>query len=153
MRRILLAFSFLAALTGASFAQTVQQSAQRLDAGSAAAVSTNYNTVNTQGTATITPPAGQYAYITRLELEACQDATATAAVNSAFTSTGLGSGAAASPQWEFSLAATADLCLFRDVSFATPLRSAIAGQNVTVVSPTAATHLAFGIKAYYYFSP
>jgi len=161
MRKLLLALGLLSALTGAALAQNVgnpsapsiQQIGQRLDAAIGVAVSTNYNTINTQATATITPPSGQYVYVTRIELEAIQDATATAAVNSAFTSTGLGSGATASPQWGFSLAATADATLYRDINLGVPLKSAIAGQNVTVVSPAAAAHLAFGVKVYYYFSP
>ncbi len=158
MRKINLAAIGIAALLALSpvgaMAQTaVQQSSTRLDAGQGVAVSTNYNTVNTQGVATITVPAGLYAYITRIELEAIQDATATAAVNSAFTSTNLGTGAAASPQWGFSLAATADATLFRDVNMAAPLKSQVPGTNVTITSPTAATHLAFGIKVYYYLAP
>ena len=103
--------------------------------------------------ATVTPPAGQYVYITRVELEAINDGTGTAAVNVNFTSTGLGSGATASPQWGLSTAATADANIFCDLTFATPLKSAIAGQNVTITSPSAELHTGFGIKIYYYFSP
>ncbi len=153
MRRILLSLLALPLLCSLAFGQAaVQQSATRSDACAASAVSTNYNTVNTQAVATVTVPAGYYAYICRIELEAIQDGTATAAVNSAFTSTGLGSGSTASPQWGFSLAATADATLYRDLNFATPFKSAAPGTNVTVTSPTAATHLAFGIKVYYYLA-
>src|SRR4051812_41822047 len=153
MRRFLLSLALLPFLTGLAFAQaSVQQSSVRSDACTAAAVSTNYNTVNTQAVATISVPAGYYAYICRIELEAIQDGTSTAAVNLAFTSTGLGTGATASPQWGFSLAATADATLYRDVNFATPFKSAAPGTNVTVTSPSAKTNLAFGIKVYYYLS-
>ena len=152
-RFILVPLALLLALMGVASAQVVQQTAQRLDAAAFAVVSTNYNTVNTQGVATISPPAGQYVYITRIELEAVQDGTSTACVLCAFTSTGLGTGATASPQWGFSIAATADAVLMRDVTFTTPLRSAIAGQNVTITSPAATLHLGFGIKVYGYFSP
>lgn len=156
-RKLTFAFAALLALAVPALAQNaappVQQSAQRADAGMGAAVSGSFNTINTQTTATVTPPAGQYAYITRIEMEACQDATASANVNLAFTSTGLGSGASASPQWGISLPATADLCAYRDVNFATPLKSAIAGQNVTVVSPAAIAHTAYNSKIFYYFSP
>jgi hypothetical protein len=153
MKKFFLSLVALLGLTGLASAQTVQQTSQRLDAATFAVVGTNYNTVNTQAVATITPPVGQYVYITRIELEAIQDGTSTACVNCAFTSTGLGTGATASPQWGFSLAATADATLYRDVNLNAPLRSAIAGQNVTITSPAAALHLAFGIKAYGYFSP
>jgi hypothetical protein len=159
MRQLFLALALSLGLSGAVLAQqntapTVQQIGTRLDALTSTAVSTNYNTVNTQAVATVTPPAGQYAYITRIELEAIQDGTSTACVNCAFTSSGLGSGATASPQWGFSIAATADAVVFRDVNFgASPLRSAAPGTNVTITSPTAKTDLAFGIKVYYYTSP
>lgn len=153
MRKILLSLLALPLLSSLAFGQAaVQQTATRFDAATAVAVSTNYNTVNSQAVATIVVPAGQYAYITRVELEAIQDGTATAAVNSAFTSTGLGTGATASPQWGFSLAATADATLYRDVNMTTALKSAAPGTNVTVTSPAAATHLGFGIKVYYYLA-
>ena len=153
MRKFLLSLLAMPLLGSLAFGQAaVQQAAQRYDAATAVAVSTNYNTINSQAVATITVPAGQYAYITRIELEAIQDATSTAAVNSAFTSTGLGTGATASPQWGFSLPATADATLYRDINMAAPLKSAAPGTNVTVTSPTAAAHLAFGIKVYYYLS-
>jgi hypothetical protein len=153
MSRIFLALALLLSLTGLASAQTVQQSGQRLDAAQFTVVGTNYNTVNTQAVATVTPPAGQYVYITRIELEAVQDGTATAAVNSAFTSTGLGTGTTASPQWGFSIAATADATLYRDVNLSVPLRSAVPGQNVVITSPAATLHLGFGVKVYGYFSP
>lgn len=153
LRKILLSLLALPLLSSLAFGQAaVQQSPIRFDAATAVSVSTNYNTVNTQAVATITVPSGQYAYITRIELEAIQDATATAAVNSAFTTTGLGTGATASPQWGFSLAATADAAVFRDVNMVTPLKSAAPGTNVTFTSPVAALHLAFGIKVYYYLA-
>lgn len=153
MRKILLSLLALPLLCSLAFGQAaIQQTSTRLDAATSVAVSTNYNTVNTQAVATITVPSGQFAYITRIELEAIQNGTATAAVNSAFTSTGLGTGATASPQWGFSLAATADATLYRDVNLQTPLKSAASGTNVTVTSPTAATNLAFGIKVYYYLA-
>lgn len=157
MRKTILTLAFVFGFAGAALAQQsgapqVQQTATRQDAGTAVAVSTNYNTVNQQGVATIVVPSGQYAYITRIELEAVQDGTSTACVNCAFTSNGLGSGAAASPQWGFSIAATADAVLYRDVNMSTPLKSASPGTNVTVTSPAAKTDLAFGIKVYYYLA-
>ena len=146
----------LLGLAGGTLAQSaplpVQQTGQLLDAGTAVAVSANYNTVNQQGVATVTPPAGQYVYITRIELEAINDGTGTAVVIVNFTSTGLGSGATASPQWGLSTAATADANIFRDINFSTPLKSAIAGQNVTITSPSTELHTGFGIKIYYYLS-
>ena len=157
MRNFILGAALFLGMAGAALAQSapppVQQTAQRLDSATFVVVSTNYNTVNTQGVATVNPPAGQFAYITRIELEAIQDATSSANVNLAFTSTGLGVGATASPQWGLSLAATADATLYRDVNFGLPLKSFSPGAAVTVTSPAALAHTAYGIKVYGYFSP
>jgi len=154
MRRLALALLALFASATLAAAQTAtQQSSQRLDAATWTVVSTNYTTVNQQAVATVVVPAGQFAYITRIELEAVQDGTSTACVSCAFTSTGLGTGATASPQWGFSIAATADATIFRDVNFGpAPLKSATAGTNVVITSPTAKADLGFGIKVYGYFS-
>lgn len=157
MRRLLLSFALLAGLLAPAAAQNVQvqQSSQDLTAGTFAVVGTNYNTVNTQSTATIVPPAGQFVYITGLYLSACQDATGTASTNLAFTTTGLGSGATASPQFAFSEPAAVNTCTGQPglVTFAKPLKSAAAGTNVTVVSPTAVTHTGFGITVFGYYGP
>jgi hypothetical protein len=70
VRTAALAVALMALAPVAVLAQSVgaiiQQSTTRLDAAQGVAVSTNFDTVNTQGTATITPPAGQYVYITGL---------------------------------------------------------------------------------------
>jgi hypothetical protein len=152
MKRLAFSLALLLGLTGLASAQTVQQQSQRLDAAQFVVVSTNYNTINTQAVATVTPPAGQYVYITRIEIEVLQNATGTAVTNLNFTSTGLGTGATASPQWGVTLALTANASLYRDVNMTTPLRSAIAGQNVTITSPAALASTAYGIKIYGYFS-
>jgi hypothetical protein len=151
--RLYLLLALLIALTGLASAQTVQQNSQRFDAATFAVVSTNYNTINQQAVATVTPPAGQFIYITRIELEVMQNATGTAVTNLNFTSTGLGTGATASPQWGVSLPLTANATLYRDINMGTPLRTAIAGQNVTITSPAALASTAYGIKIYGYFSP
>lgn len=147
----------LAALAAAPVAaQTaVQQSSTRLDAATFTAVGTNWNTVNTQSTATITPPAGLSVYITAIYLSACQDATGGASSNVNFTTTGLGSGATASPQFALSQASAASTCTGQPgmINFATPLKSAAPGTNVTVVSPSAATHTGFGVEVFGYFAP
>ena len=153
----LLGAAFLAALPlGSALAQVspnqTTQTGTRLDACTQTAVGTNFNTVNTQSTATIVVPAGLYAYICKIELEAMQDATGNAMTNLSFTSTGLGSGAANSPQWAVSQPLTVNGAYSRDIVYATPLKSATSGTNVTVVSPAAQTHVGFGIKIVYYLA-
>ena len=157
MRKLLLGLLFSLGFAGAVLAQSappqVQAAAQHLDACNAAAVSTNFNTINNQAVATITPPAGQFVYFCRIELSAANDGTGTAGTNVNFTSTGLGTGATASPQWPLSTAATAEAVVYRDVNFGLPFKSQTAGAQVTITSPSAEAHTGFGIVAYYYFSP
>ncbi len=125
-----------------------QQSATRQDAAQGVALSTNFDTVNTQGTATITPPGGLSVYITGLSFEACEDATGGAVSNVNFTSTNI-SGA---PQWSLSMASAASTCQRWQEPLATPLKSTTPGTAVTVVSPSGATHTGFGIRVYYYIA-
>lgn len=156
MRKILLSLAFLLGLASvASAQQTIQQVPQDLTAAQWAVVGTNFNTVNTQSTATITPPAGLFVYITAMYLTACQDATGVASANTSFTTTGLGSGATAAPQFAYGAPLTVDSCISQPglINFAKPLKSANAGTNVTVVSPSAATHTGFGIVVFGYFAP
>jgi hypothetical protein len=144
-----MALGLLLAL-GCSLAQAqnapVQQVPSRLDAtgGVASAV----GAVNTAETATITVPAGLYAYITAIGIEACENATGTAANLLTFTSTNL----QGSPTWLFSVTG-AEICYRIFEPYATPLKSATAGTNVTIVSPVATATVGFGIRAYYYLAP
>lgn len=130
----------------------VQQSPTRLDVatGVAAAV----GAINTQQTATITVPAGQYAYITAVGLSACQNATSTAISVATFTSTNLATQTGGTtPTWLLSAAATAQLCYFSFESYGQPIKSASPGTAVTIVSPAAVAQAGFGIRAYYYTAP
>jgi hypothetical protein len=140
--------AFLGGVGTASAQTSTQQVQQHLDAAAPLCQGTNFNTINTQSVCTITAPAGQYVYITRIELEACEDATGTAATNVNFTSTGLGS---INPSWSLSMPLSAGLCSFREINFTTTLKSQTPGTNVVLTSPSALTHTGFGIKAYGYF--
>ena len=160
MRKVVLAL-LLASAACPALAQTqnlvappVEQVGQRLDAATFAAVGTNWNTVNTQSTATVTPPSGQYVYITAMYMQACQDATGAAATNVGWSTTGLGSGATASPQFSISQASSAGSCAGSPgmVTFATPLKSNAPGTNVTLVSPSAIGHTGFSSEIFGYFS-
>lgn len=149
MRKILLAFALLPALVGLAFGQAaVQQSPTRLDAATAVALPSG-TAVNTQYTTTITVPAGQYAYITALSFDVCTDGTGTAANQVTFTSTNL----SGSPVWPFSIAATASICQHWVDTIPGGLKSASPGTNVTIVTPVAALHNSYTVRAYYYLAP
>jgi hypothetical protein len=148
MRKLLLSLLLLPLLWGGALAQTsVQQSASRLDA--CTAVASAVGAVASQQTATITVSAGNYAYICAISLEVCTNATGTVQSNVTFTSTNL----TGSPTWQYSMTATADICQRWFDGFASPLKSAVPGTNVTVVSPTSATNNNYGIRLYYYIAP
>jgi len=102
---------------------------------------------NAQITLTIPAVAGQYIYVAGIDLTAAQNATATVATLSQFTSTNLGGWI-----YQFSLAATANAQVSEHFYFTTPLKAPIAGTAVTIVSPAAATNTAFNINACYYTS-
>src|SRR5271157_982134 len=151
MRRILAAAVGLLALTGIAFGQatSVQQSGSRLDAATAVAYATAAQ--GSAATATITVPAGQFAYITGVSIGVCANTTGgTALTNTNFTSTNI----VGLPSWAFSHAGTASTCAARVAeSFPTPLKSANAGTAVTVVGPTGVAQLIQDIRVYYYLAP
>lgn len=153
MRKLLLVAASLLALPGGAFAQAVstQQSATRVEAATAVAFA--QAAVAAVSTATITVPAGLFAYITAISMDACADGTGgTAETNANFTTTNIQS----TPKWSFSWAGTANTCAtpIREW-FTTPLKSAQAGTNVTVVSPSdgGGTHNQYTIRVYYYLAP
>jgi len=121
-----------------------------LRATTAVSVGTNFNTVNTVSTATATPQAGQYVYVTAMFMGACEDATGGAVSNVNWTTTNL-EGAT----FPFSMASAASTCsqLPGLLSFPVPLKSAAPGTAVTLVSPTAATHTGYASEIFWYSSP
>jgi hypothetical protein len=148
MRRLLLSLAILPALFGLALAQApVQQSPTRLD--SATAVAVTGTAVNNQYTATVTVPAGQYAYITAISFDVCTNGTGTAANQVTFTSTNL----SGSPVWPFSVAATASICQHWIDTIPGGLKSSIPGTNVTVVTPAAAANNSYTVRIYYYLAP
>lgn len=147
MKKFLLALALLPALAGIAFGQALtQQSGQHLDAATAVAVTGT--AVNNQYTATITVPAGQYAYITALSFDVCTNGTGTGANQVTFTSTNL----SGSPVWPFSVAATASICQHWQDIIPGGLKSAAPGTNVTIVTPAAAANNSYTVRAYYYFA-
>jgi hypothetical protein len=154
MHKILAAALWSVLLAGAASAQQgslVQQSGTRLDPAIFVAQGTNNNTVAQQSIATVTVPAGLYAYITGISLEECGDSTGTASVNVSYTTAGING--APSFGYSSSTANSLSTCTRHNETFPTPLKSNAPGTNVTVTSPSALTHTGFGIRVYYYLAP
>jgi len=156
---------FLLALCWSSLAfgqAAVQQSGIRFDAASN--VGFVQAAVGSQSVLTITPPGGQYVYLTAIGIDVCQNATSTAISNGNVTSSGI----VGTPSWSFSAPATANTCAFGvggvgpvgygypattvAERFALPLKSAAPGTAVVLTSPTT-TNVQYTLRAYYYFAP
>jgi hypothetical protein len=150
MRKLLLSVGLLVGLTSFATAQTaVQQSASQLNAGLVCQVAAS-PAVNTQNTLTFNVPAGQSLYLTSVYLAAAQDATGGAVSNVRFTTTNL-----QSLEWDFSQASAASTYAVV-ANYTNPagiVKSAVGPLNVTIVSPSAATHTAFPMNACGYFAP
>lgn len=127
----------------------VQQIPTRLDACTAIAYGTA--AANTQVTATITVPSGQYAYICGISADVCGNATGTVQTNVTFTTTNLPS----TPTYQYSTAINPNSCLnppLREFPGA-PIKSAAPGTNVTVVTPAGAAQTLYTLRVYYYLAP
>ena len=155
--RLLLVLTLLA-LGAPGWAQApIQQLPTRLDAGSAIAVGTNFNTINTQSVATtVAPPAGQYVYVTGLLAGACEsNTTGTAVVNANFTTTNL-----FGLEFAISVPATLGLCAGAGPTgapqwfpFPSPLKAAAPGLAVSLTSPTAGAQVGFITAIAFYTAP
>jgi hypothetical protein len=148
----------LLCLAGPALAQTfiappIQQTATRADAATTVCPLTSSGAaapaVNVQITATCTPPAGQYVYITGISFDVCTNATGTVVNQGSFTSTNL----TGAPLWSFSIAATAEICQHWIDNPATPLKSTAPGTAVTIVSPAAAANNSYVQRVYAYYAP
>lgn len=143
--KVLAALAISAIFSGTAFAQTsTQQTAQHLDAAQLVATS------NTSAqTITITPPAGQYVYITEVDISNCAGASAvTAAAPTSITTTQLNG-----LTFQVGSGTTAGACQPNDPHFyGNGLKSAAAGTAVTFVLPTFATNQTIRVNVHYYFS-
>lgn len=158
MKKLALALAFLLGTCALAAAQSfiappVQQSATRADAATVMCTITSSGAaapaVNTQTTATCTPPAGQFVYITGVSFDVCTNGTGTAVNQVNWTTTNL----TGSPIYSFSLAATASICQHWSEPFAVPLKSTAAGTAVTFVSPAAAANNSYVARVYAYYAP
>jgi hypothetical protein len=147
MRYILSLLALVVSIGTAGAQQAVQQTPTRLDA--ATAVAFGQAAVATASVATIVVPGGQYAYITAISIDACEDATAVALTNVNVTTAGI----AGTPSYTFSYPATVNQCpvALRE-TFAVPLKSIQPGTNVVFTSPSS-THVQYTIRVYYYLAP
>ncbi len=150
VRSTLLALLLGLAMVSSVWAQAVvQQSASRADAATLAFTSTT-----SAATITISPPAGQYFWLTGLEITNCAGAAAVvAAAVTTVTTTGIGGGT--TPVWTLGSGTTAGACQPSPVNsgFALPLKSNAPGTNVTVVLPAFAANQTLRVSAYGYYSP
>lgn len=148
LKKLFLFVCLAGALALAQSPTVVQQHQTHLDSG------TNINAtaaVNNAVTLTIpAPPAGQYIYISEIDLQVVNDATgAVTQQNVAFTSTNLNS-------WQFlysSANAANTSSSFGPIIFPTGLKAPSPGTKVTIVSPAANTHAAYNINVVYWIAP
>ncbi len=149
----LLAVAAIMAFAGmaqAQVAQQVTQTAARADSGTSLngplGGATTCNTVNTtaaNGTVTITPPAGQYVYITGVYIDITADITGLTGQATMSTTNVTGA-----PFWSLATivpTAGATGGVFRQIAewYGTPLRSTTPGTAVTFVPSAQSNHVIF----------
>ena len=140
---IALALALWAALAQAQ--APVQQTPTRLD--SAILVQTS---ATSAATITIPVPAGQYAYITAIDITNCAGTAVTAAAVLSITTTNLNG-----VTWTVGTGSTAGLCQPSPSAgnYSNPIKSQAPGTNVTIVLPTFTTNQTIRVTAYYYTAP
>jgi hypothetical protein len=163
MRRLALAFGFIVVLIGAALGQNlvpqIQQNGTMLNAANnVASTAPAVNATQAAGTVTITPPAGQYVYVTGLYVAACGDGTAsTSSVQQNFTTTNLGTFSIQTSMLAYAattaIANNISSCDRVSIPFSVPVKSSAAGTAVTVVPPAQAAHMTFPIIVTYYTAP
>lgn len=102
-------------------------------------------------TITITPPGGQFVYITGLDIINCAGTVVTAAAPTFITTTNI----SGLPQYMLGSNSTAGLCATSAtfIQGTGGLKSATAGTAVTFVFPTFVTQQTASMNIYYYFAP
>ena len=121
----------------------VQQTATHLDTATLVLSTTTSNNTNT-----ITPPAGQYVYVTGMDIENCASGSnVTAAAQTAITTTNLNG-----VQWQIGVGPLAGTCAPVPTNVGpTGLKSQNPGAAVTFVVPTFGTNQTLRLNVYYYF--
>lgn len=105
----------------------------------------------TGATLTLTPTAGQYVYITGIDIQNCATGTAvTAAAPTYITTTNI----TGAPQYQIGSGVTAGDCQPVTVSgLSSPLRSTAISTAVTFVLPAFATNQVVSVNVYWYSAP
>jgi hypothetical protein len=138
---------------------TIQQSGSRTDAAiflagplGGATTCATVNTTAANGTVTITPPAGQYVYITGVYIDITSDTTGLTGVATLGTTNLTGS-----PTWSLATltAAAAGQATMRQIAdvFPTGLRAASPGTAVTFVPSAQSNHVIFCTRVAGYYGP
>lgn len=150
LRNLFAAAALLLAASVAAHAQVaVQQSGTRLDA--CTQVANGNGAVNTQQSATATPPAGQYVYICEIDFEMCNDGTGDTAA--APTLTVAATNMPAAFRWQFAVTASTGVCQNVAIPFPKPIKSSAPGTAVTIQSPAATAHRAPNLNVVWYPAP
>lgn len=153
-RRVFAAIIF-SLLATVAHAQSVTQPAATpvYTTGSRLDVTTNFATSATSAaTITITPPSGQFVYITAIEIMNCAGTTVTAAAPLSVTTTGFGGGT--TPVWTVGTAGTAGMCNPAVTSsYYIPVKSNTAGAAITFVLPTFTTNQVVRVNVWSYNQP
>jgi hypothetical protein len=104
-------------------------------------------------TLTAQPPAGQFFYLTAIDITNCAQASAVTAANSTtVTTTNLGNTSTAGPIWTVGSGVAAGLCQpTMQESWPSGLKSNTPGLATTIVLPTFATNQVIRVNAYGYF--
>ena len=137
-----------------SHAQTAtQQIGSRLDAALYA------SQIQTATTTTLTPGAGNYVYLTGIDVQACAGSTAvTAAAPTYITVTGF----TGNPQWQVGSGGAsitgrpgtgAGGCTTTVTAFTGMLKSATPGTAVVFTTPTLATNQTTNVNLFYFYAP
>jgi hypothetical protein len=144
-RFLVLSLAAVLLLAAGAVAQTsTQQSPTDLTAATQVA-----HSHSTGATITVTPPAGQYVYVTGIDLSNCATTTITPATPVTITTTGF------TGTWTLYVGtgATAGLCQPQEIAWTRPVKSAAPGTAVTFVLPTFTTNQVIGMNVYYYYAP
>jgi hypothetical protein len=162
VKNILVLLLGICVICGSALAQAptaVNQSPTRSDAatflqtmvGGATACAT-VNSTAANGTVTITPPAGQYVYITGVYIDITSDTTGLTGVATMGTTNITGS-----PTWSLATltAAAAGQATMRQIAdvFPTGLRSTVPGTAVTFVPSAQSNHVIFCTRVAGYYGP
>ncbi len=154
--------ALLSTVAGAAFAQVATQTTQTATMLNATAFNQTIangatgcaavNTTAANGTVTITPPAGQFVYVTNVSIDIVSDVTGNTQVATMSTTNISGS-----PIWSLAtIAPTASSAgQFRQISetYATPLKSTAAGTAVTFVPSAQTNHVIFCTRVAGFFAP